>query len=99
MDAVYDGITPVVSSPLEVETAAFVMGCVHQASRVLSVRRLETGWAGDVSGVVRATRGGSAAARDGEGEDEQGEGEGEGEWLYHVRGDGAVRVWGRGRGG
>lgn len=60
-----------------------------------------------MSGVVRVTRGGCAdegeGVEGGEGDEGQaanacGKGEEmtEGEWLYHVGGDGGVRVWARG---
>ena len=88
-DHVLDGVLQTgVPSPLARETAAFIMGEVHQAHSVLSCRRLGTGWAEDVSGVIRATRGGAS--------DDAADGEHEGEWLYHISGDGGVRVWRRG---
>jgi elongator complex protein 6 len=86
---------------LEKENASFVVSATHMARTVMSCRPLGTGWAEDVSGVVRVTRGGAA-------DDEEGDGDGaadrevdavkEGEWLYFVGGDGAVDVWGRGEG-
>jgi len=86
-------------TPLDIETSSFVVGMAHQARLVLGVRRLGTGWAGDVSGVVRITRGGAVDASDGSAEaDPSGNVEDveEGEWLYHVAGDGGVTVWARG---
>lgn len=88
----------VAATPLDRESAAFIVGCVQQARVVVACRRLGTGWAADVSGVVRATRGGAA---DEHYQDEppplSGESEiNDGEWLYHVSGDGAVKVWERG---
>jgi len=84
---------------LDVETSSFVVGMAHQARLVLGVRRLGTGWAGDVSGIVRVTRGGAVDIRNGAAEDESAEkieDVEEGEWLYHVAGDGGVKVWARG---
>lgn len=91
-------------TPLEVETAAFVSQCVSQADTIVSCRRLGTGWAKDVSGVLRVTRGGSADVEDGEdARDIEGRhfhhfkrSVEEGEWLYYVAGDGSVKVWARG---
>ncbi|KAJ6788438.1 hypothetical protein PWT90_08053 [Aphanocladium album] len=70
---------------LEREQAALVLGQAHAADQVVSLRRLDTGAAADVSGVLRvATRGGGAGDDGGE------------ELLYHVSGDGSVRVFERG---
>lgn len=78
-------------SPLEVDTAALAVCLAHQAAVVLGCRLLDTGWAKDVSGVIRATRGGAAHDWD-----VGGQAVGEDEWLYHIAGDGAVSVWDRG---
>lgn len=78
------------------ENANFIVSAVQMASWVVSCRMLGTGWAEDVSGVVRVTRGGYAEEDEDEG---PGEGVKEGEWLYSVAGDGGVRVWGRGESG
>ena len=78
-------------TPLEVDIAALTVGLAHEAAVVLGCRLLGTGWAKDVSGVIRATRGGAAHDWDG-----GGQAVGEGEWLYHVAGDGGVNVWNRG---
>lgn len=84
------------------QCTAFVMDCVYQAHYVVACRKLGTGWAKDVSGVVRLTRGESAIDPD------QTEGAlarsalgsrqhpSDGEWLYHVAADGNVKVWDRG---
>lgn len=72
---------------LEIEHGVFVRSLAHQSRWVFQLRPLETGFAKDVTGVVQISRGGG----DG-GESELSEGE----WLYQVRGDGNVRVWGRG---
>lgn len=57
----------------------------------MGVRELETGAARDVSGVLRATRGGAW-------DDDEGDAEvvGEKELLYLVQRDGNVRVFNRG---
>ncbi|KAK4890484.1 hypothetical protein LTR28_002595, partial [Elasticomyces elasticus] len=73
--------------------AAFVLQAAHQARWVLSVRGLDTGVAKDVSGVVRATKGGGW-----EEEGEVGAGGVEMEALYYVQADGGVRVFERGGG-
>lgn len=81
------------SSPLELDTAALLVGLAHEARVVLSCRRLGTGWAKDVGGVLRATRGGCAHDWDHEDDNEVIK---EGEWLYHIAGDGGAKVWTRG---
>ncbi|KAJ4417597.1 hypothetical protein N0V82_006070 [Gnomoniopsis sp. IMI 355080] len=81
---------PLVSSQtttLEKEHAAFALSLAHEAEAVLSLRLLDTGTAKDVSGVVRITRGGSVLERAIE----------EREYLYHVGGDGGVKVFERGQ--
>ena len=87
-------------TPLEVENAAFIVGMVHEARLILSCRRLDTGWASDVSGVISATRGGAVddQAEEVEGDSRDGSSRrlDEGEWLYHVAGDLSVKVWVRG---
>lgn len=81
---------PLVSSQittLEKEHAAFALSLAHEAEAVLSLRLLDTGTAKDVSGVVRITRGGGGLKRAIE----------EREYLYHVGGDGGVKVFERGQ--
>ena len=96
VDTVYSSALPgPTPSPLETENAAFIMACVYEASKVLSCRCLSTGWAEDVSGVIRVTQGGAFTAAS-DGQDDQAQKVEEGEWLYHVEGDGAVKVWARG---
>ncbi|KAK8185271.1 hypothetical protein HDK77DRAFT_311894 [Phyllosticta capitalensis] len=93
-------------TPLETSHASLVLSLAHVADWMLSLRLLDTGFAADVSGVVRITRG------DNEDEDDQEEGqEAEESWqkeenkreekelLYHVAGDGGVKVFERGSGG
>ena len=58
----------------------------HEADVVLSLRLLDTGTAKDVSGVVRITHGSGDVGAE---EDK--------EYLYHVLGDGGVRVFERGQ--
>ena len=55
---------------------------------IVSLRLLDTGIAKDVSGVVRITRGGDSGGK------RQIE---EKEYLYHVGGDGGVKVFERGQ--
>lgn len=81
---------PLVSSQtttLEKEHAALALSLAHEAEAVLSLRLLDTGTAKDVSGVVRITRGGAGLERAIE----------EHEYLYHVGGDGGVKVFERGQ--
>lgn len=81
---------PLVSSQtttLEKEHSAFALSLAHEAEAVLSLRLLDTGTAKDVSGVVRITRGGGGLKRAIE----------EREYLYHVGGDGGVKVFERGQ--
>ncbi|KAH8907534.1 hypothetical protein BR93DRAFT_911433 [Coniochaeta sp. PMI_546] len=75
------------TTTLEKEHAALVLSAAHEAEIVLSLRLLDTGTAKDVSGVVRITRGGGESSRAVE----------EKEYLYHVLGDGGVRVFERGQ--
>ena len=72
---------------LEKEHAAFILSLAHEAHTVMSLRLLDTGTAKDVSGVVRITGGG----------DDSGPSIEEKEFLYHVGGDGGVRVFERGQ--
>ncbi|KAM7205651.1 hypothetical protein V8F33_000977 [Rhypophila sp. PSN 637] len=79
------------TTTLEKEHANFVLSLLHEASLVLSLRLLDTGVAKDVSGVLRITAGGGGG---GGGTSAAVE---ENEYLYHVRGDGSVRVFERGQ--
>ncbi|KAK0725590.1 hypothetical protein B0H67DRAFT_680921 [Lasiosphaeris hirsuta] len=72
---------------LEKEHASFVLSLAHEAQTVISLRLLDTGTAKDVSGVMRITGGG----------DDSGTLVEEKEYLYHIGGDGGVRVFGRGQ--
>lgn len=77
--------TTTTTTSLERGQAALVIGQAHAADQIVSLRRLDTGAAADVSGVLRvATRTGGG----GGGDDD--------ELLYHVSGDGSVRVFERG---
>ncbi|POS78493.1 hypothetical protein DHEL01_v203099 [Diaporthe helianthi] len=75
------------TTALEKEHAAFLLSLAHEAEAVLSLRLLDTGMAKDVSGVVRITGGGVHMDRVIE----------EHEYLYHVGGDGVVKVFERGQ--
>lgn len=87
-------------TPLERENAEFCVNMAYAARLVIACRRLGTGWAEDVSGVLRVTCGGHTRfADDDDFEDEENGGRTqveEGEWLYHNSGDGTVKVWSRG---
>lgn len=79
------------ATPLESEHRAFVSTVAHQSRLVVQLRSLGTGAARDISGVVRVSAGGAGVGGE-EGVDDIEEGE----WLYQVKGDGSVKVWGRG---
>lgn len=70
------------TTPLEREHAALVLSQAHAARCVMALRRLDTGAARDVSGVVRISpeRGHAADV----------------EYLYYVAADGGVKVFERG---
>lgn len=89
----HDGVSAAAAAsttPLEADHALFVTSMAHQCQWVFQLRGLDTGTAEDVSGVVRVSRGGGG----GPGDDE--DVLVDAEWLYQVKGDGSVRVWGRG---
>ena len=75
------------TTTLEREHSAFVLSLAHEARMVMALRLLDTGTAKDVSGVMRITAGG----------DDTGPPVEEHEYLYHVGGDGGVRVFERGQ--
>ena len=83
-------------TPLERETAAFLVQQAHAATFVIGVRELETGAARDVSGVLRVTRGGDAGDGDGDKDSEEVKGM---EALFLVGRDGGVKVFERGSAG
>ncbi|KAK3331086.1 hypothetical protein B0H66DRAFT_528417 [Apodospora peruviana] len=76
------------TTTLEKEHSSFVLSLAHEAMMVLSLRLLDTGVAKDVSGVVRITAGGGVP---------HGMSIEENEYLYHVGGDGGVKVFERGQ--
>ncbi|KAF2773886.1 hypothetical protein EJ03DRAFT_263914 [Teratosphaeria nubilosa] len=76
------------ATPIETETASFVVKLAHNARFVMGLRELDTGAAKDVSGVLRITRG--AAAYESEEEVK------EMEALYLVGRDGSAKVYERG---
>lgn len=80
-----------IPSPLEVNTQALLVGTAHEADLIVGCRGLDTGGAGDVSGVIRISKG---VEDDGVGQEDWKEQE----LLYFVKGDGDVRVWERGAG-
>lgn len=77
---------------LEREHAAFVLSLAHSAHMVLSLRLLDTGGASDVSGVLRATKGGSLDYHQDDGKAVE-----EAEFLYAVETDGSAKVFHRGQ--
>ncbi|KAL2121917.1 hypothetical protein VTJ04DRAFT_2372 [Mycothermus thermophilus] len=93
-------------TPLERQHAWFVLSLAHDADTLLSLRPLDTGAARDVSGVIRITTAkdeGSAAVMRaltttaGETTTTRSGDDGDKEYLYHVGGDGGVRVFERGQ--
>ncbi|ODM18479.1 hypothetical protein SI65_06350 [Aspergillus cristatus] len=81
------------ATPLEKEHAAFAVGLAHRAQMVMQLRNLETGAARDVSGVLRASKGGAWS--------DDGSTDAETKWeekevLYFIQRDGSVNVFGRG---
>lgn len=81
------------ATPLEIEHAAFAIGSAHRARTIMQLRNLETGAASDVSGVLRASKGG--AWEGGQSKGQEGSWE-EREVLYFIQRDGGVSVFGRG---
>ncbi|KAI1101666.1 hypothetical protein F4804DRAFT_315376 [Jackrogersella minutella] len=77
------------ATTLEKEHAAFTISLAHDAHLVASLRKLDTGTARDVSGVLRVTPGGGDNGIDKAVEEQ--------ESLYYVTGDGGVRVFERGQ--
>ncbi|TLD22029.1 hypothetical protein PspLS_07717 [Pyricularia sp. CBS 133598] len=76
---------------LEREHASLALSLAHEADVLLALRLLDTGTANDVSGVLRITRGGGSGGDDGRPPVE------EHEYLYHVGGDGGIKVFERGQ--
>jgi len=82
---------------LDVAQKAFIVGLGHQANLLMQLRPLDTGVAKDVSGILRVTTGPMMDEdEDGDEKEVGGVGWKEMEVLYHVRGDGVVRLWERG---
>lgn len=85
-------------TPLDYDYASLVVSLSHEARLVMSLRRLDTGWAHEVSGVMRATSGGALADETMDAADSAEFEVPEGEWLYFVDGHGRVSAWARGSG-
>ncbi|KAF2752052.1 hypothetical protein M011DRAFT_454895 [Sporormia fimetaria CBS 119925] len=86
------------AQPLEIANHNFLVKMAHISSRVLSCRVLDTGFAKDVSGVVRITEndiGRSMELKKGGAEEDKRATE----LLYLVKGDGSVKMFERGAGG
>jgi elongator complex protein 6 len=81
---------------LDVAQKAFMVGLGHQADLLMQLRPLDTGVAKDVSGILRVTRGPMMEEDEEEEKEVGGMRWKEMEVLYHVRGDGVVRLWERG---
>ena len=75
------------TTPLETNHAALAIGLAHQACVVMALRKLDTGAARDISGIMRITRG--ALWESEEMVEEK-------EMLYFVGVDGGVRLLNRG---
>ncbi|KAF1809904.1 hypothetical protein P152DRAFT_142953 [Eremomyces bilateralis CBS 781.70] len=85
------------ASPLEIAHTSFLTQLAQLASIRISLRMLDTGAAGDVSGVGRVTYGkpftaDTAGQEDGVAHPEASE------WLYFVAVDGSAKAWERGSG-
>jgi elongator complex protein 6 len=86
--------------PLEIDGHNFLVKTAHMASRILSCRVLDTGYAKDVSGVLRVTENSTGLnlemqpSNGTDSEEKQGR-----ELLYLVKGDGSVKIFERGAGG
>ena len=74
------------STPLELQHSAFVTSLVYQATTVIGVRGLETGYAKDVGGVLSIRKGAGQATGLVE----------EKELLYFISPNGGATVWDRG---
>jgi elongator complex protein 6 len=79
-------------TPLEIEHTNLIVGLSHRARMIIQLRKLDTGVARDVSGVLRVGRGGAWE------EEEFKDG---GKWeekevLYFIQRDAGVRVFERG---
>ena len=79
------------ATALEREHASFAATVSHQCDWVLQLRGLNTGTARDITGVLRASKGGAH-----EEVDAGSKGLEDAEWLYQLKGDGSVRMWSRG---
>jgi elongator complex protein 6 len=97
-DALISLSTP--PQPLEVNGHNLLVKTAHISSRILSCRVLDTGFARDVSGVLRVTENSTGLNLDfrnysgTNAEETRG-----GELLYLVKGDGSVKMFERGAGG
>jgi elongator complex protein 6 len=78
-------------TPLEINQASFLLSMAHMADLLISLRGLGTGCARDVSGVLRISRRCTSIHINEGGKEEDGR-----ELLYHVSGDGVVKVFERG---
>lgn len=97
-DALLSLSTP--SQPLEIDGHNFLVKTAHMSSRILSCRVLDTGFAKDVSGVLRVTENNTGLElqlpKDTDAHAEERPGS---ELLYLVKGDGSVKMFERGAGG
>lgn len=85
------GQTMVPFAPLDADNAAFTVSMGHHSDMVMQCRRLDSGWAEDVSGILRVTiNSDEERTETGDGHVE------EGEWLYHIAPDSSVKAWSRG---
>ncbi|KAF2273692.1 uncharacterized protein EI97DRAFT_495863 [Westerdykella ornata] len=87
------------SQPIEVEGNNFLVKMAHMSTRILSCRVLDTGYAKDVSGVLRITENASARTLDLLNTERDGDERRGRELLYLVKGDGSVKMFERGAGG
>lgn len=78
------------ATPLERDHAGFATLMSHRCDWILQLRGLDSGTARDVTGVLRASKGGSYEGTAGS------ETLDDAEWLYQLKSDGSVRMWTRG---
>lgn len=87
-DLFHSEVEPQIATPMQLRQQQLVLSLAHQANTVFSVRKLDTGLAKDVTGVLRIT----ASMKDVVDDDHRPAKE----FLYHVRDNRAAVVWERG---
>jgi elongator complex protein 6 len=82
-------VEPQTPTPMQIQQQQLVLSLAHQANAVFSVRRLDTGLAKDVAGVLRVTTAMRDCTDDGQGSPAK-------EFLYQVHDNRTAVVWERG---